>query len=122
MITFDEAYESAKTVIQNLEIDVRIISVRPFGHGWIFEYQDTEYLNSCDYLSMLLDTPYILIDKDTQEIFFVYLKEDNLELLLENYQNKSIYIKNNILIPYINNNLDQQQTQTGLKTQPSKVV
>lgn len=98
MINFDEAYNLAKNVIQKLEIDVRIISVRPFVDGWIFEYQDTEYLNTCDYISMLLDTPYILIDKNTGEIFFVYLKTDELEILLENYYKKSDYIANQTMI------------------------
>ena len=61
MITFDEAYKSVETAIRDLEADVRIISVRPFVHGWVFEYQDIEFLNHCDYISMLLDMMVTLI-------------------------------------------------------------
>ena len=101
MITFDEAYKSVETAIRDLEADVRIISVRPFVDGWIFEYQDIEFLNYCDDISMLLDTPYILMDKHTQEIFFVYLKPDGLETLLDDYHHKSDYIEKGVIIPYI---------------------
>ena len=52
MITFDEAYKSVETVIRDLEADVRIISARPFVDGWIFEYQDIEFLNHCDFNSL----------------------------------------------------------------------
>ena len=51
----------------------------------------------------ILDAPYILVDKNTKEIFFVYLKADKLELLLENYQTKSDHIANKTLI-YCKNN------------------
>ena len=101
MITFDEAYKSVETALRDLEADVRIISVRPFVDGWIFEYQDIEFLNHCDDISMLLDTPYILMDKHTQEIFFVYLKPDELETLLDDYHHKSDYIEKGIIIPCI---------------------
>ena len=101
MMTFDEAYKSVETAIRDLETDVRIISVRPFVDGWIFEYQDIEFLNHCDYISMLLDIPYILMDKHTQEIFFVYLKPDGLKTLLDDYHHKSDYIEKGIIIPYI---------------------
>ena len=80
-----------------MEAYVRIISVRPFVDGWIFEYQDIEFLNHCDYISMLLDTPYILMDKHTQEIFFVYLKPDGLETFLDD----RTIIEKGIIIPYI---------------------
>jgi len=103
MITFDEAHGLVNKILKQLEIDVCIVSIRPFPDGWIFEYQDKEYINNCNYLYMLLDAPYILVDKNTKEIFFVYLKADKLELLLENYQTKSDHIANKTLI-YCKNN------------------
>ena len=50
---------------------------------------------------LLLDTLYILMDKHTQEIFFVYLKLDGLETLLDDYHHKSDYIEKGIIISCI---------------------
>jgi len=44
---------------------------------------------------------YILMDKHTQEIFFVYLKPDGLETLLDDYHHKSGYIEKEVIIPYV---------------------
>ena len=41
------------------------------------------------------------MDKHTQEIFFVYLKLDGLETLLDDYHHKSNYIEKGIIISCI---------------------
>lgn len=98
MVSFDEAYVVASNIIKKFEFEAFIIFIRAFQHGWVFEYQAKAYLDTCDYLEMLLDSPYILIDKNTRESFFLYMKPSSLEDFINNYSEKNRYLGEQLIL------------------------